>query len=197
MQIAAETLSKAAAYKILTGVVVPRPIAWISTVGANGLTNLAPFSCFTFVSADPPMIGFSCGLRDGQRKDTSRNILETGAFVVNVVDEGRLDEMHQSAADYPSDVSEIEALGLACVPSVLVPPPRLALSPITMECKLHEVATFGRSGSEFIVGEIHLFHIRDDLLQDGKVDSEQLRPLARLAGPVYGKIGEIIRLTKA
>lgn len=194
MKIHADQLTKATAYRLLTGVVVPRPIAWVSTRSVEGRSNVAPFSCFTFVSADPPMIGFNCGLRNGQKKDTAANIHATGEFVVNVVDEPLLDPMHRSAADFPSDVDEMALLGLPIAESDLIAPLRVASSPISMECILDRAVMFGRSGSEFFVGEIKLFHIREGLFADGKVDSELLRPLARLAGPVYGKLGDIVRV---
>jgi flavin reductase (DIM6/NTAB) family NADH-FMN oxidoreductase RutF len=197
MKIYSEHLNRSSAYKLLTGVVVPRPIAWVSTVSTGGTSNLAPFSCFTFVSTDPPMIGFNCGLRDGQRKDTARNILETKEFVVNIVDEPLLDQMHQSAADYPPDTSEMELLQVPCTASDLVSPLRIASSPISMECHLDQVVKFGKSGSEFFVGEIKIFHVRDGLLLDGKIDSEELRPVARLGGPVYGRLGEVLRMQRS
>ncbi len=197
MKIYSEHLNRSSAYKLLTGVVVPRPIAWVSTVSTGGTSNLAPFSCFTFVSTDPPMIGFNCGLRDGQRKDTARNILETIELGVNVVDEPLLDQMHQSAADYPPDISEMELLRVPCTASDLVSPLRIASSPISMECQLDQVVRFGNSGSEFFVGAIKIFHIREGLLSNGKIDSEELRPVARLAGPVYGKLGEFVRLQRS
>lgn len=197
MKIASEQLTKSAAYKLLTGVVVPRPIAWVSTMSAAGLSNIAPFSCFTFVSADPPMIGINCGLRDGRRKHTAANIVETGAFVVNIVDEPLLDPMHRSAADYADGIDEIELLNLPSVACDLVAPRRVAASPISMECVLSDRVAFGRSGSEFIVGEVKLFHIRDGLFENGRIDTERLRPLARLAGPVYGKLGDIVRVQRS
>jgi flavin reductase (DIM6/NTAB) family NADH-FMN oxidoreductase RutF len=197
MKIRSKELTKSAAYKLLTGVVVPRPIAWVSTMSKQGRSNLAPFSCFTFVSTDPPMIAFNCGLRDGRRKDTAVNILETSEFVVNIVDDSLLDPMHRSAADYPDDVDEIELLELPSVSSDLIAPRRIASSPISMECVLDQAVKFGRAGSEFFVGEIQMFHVRDGLFKDGKIDSEYLRPLARLAGPVYGKLGEIVRVQRS
>lgn len=197
MRIAAESLSKASAYKLLTGVVVPRPIAWVSTMSEGGVANLAPFSCFTFVSADPPMIGFNSGLRDQRRKDTARNIFETREFVVNIASFLMLDVVHASAADYPEEQSEIELLGLASEPSDTIRPPRLKDCPISLECVLDRMVPYGRSGSEFITGEIRLFHIRDDLIADGKIDTEALSPLMRLAGPVYASLGQIVRLEKA
>ncbi|TCT02197.1 flavin reductase like protein [Aquabacter spiritensis] len=140
------------------------------------------------------MIGVNCGLRDGSRKDTARNIAETGEFVVNIVDDGFLEKVHVSAADYSADVSELEVLNLDCAPSDSLAVPRILSCPINLECTLDRIIPFGRAGSEFFVGEVKLFHIRDGLLADGKVDSELLRPLGRLAGPVYGKLGEVIRM---
>lgn len=193
-KIFSSSLDGAGAYKLLTGVVVPRPIAWISTRSGAGITNIAPFSCFTFVSSDPPMVGFNCGLRHGARKDTARNIAETGEFVVNVVDDGLLEQVHQSSADYAADVSELDVLGLECAPCDTVAVPRVLACAINLECTLDQIVPFGRAGSEFFVGEIRLFHIRDGVMADGKVETAALRPLARLGGPVYGKLGEIIRV---
>lgn len=192
MKISADSLNGATAYRLLTGVVVPRPIAWVATLSAAGLVNLAPFSCFTFVSADPPMVGFNAGLRGGIRKDTARNIHERGEYVVHVVDENLVDPMHMSAEDYPSDVSEAEALGLATEPSDAVAVPRLSGAPIALECVFDRAVSFGRSGSEFLVGEVKLFHVRDGLCTNGKIDTQLLRPVGRLAGPVYGTLGDII-----
>jgi flavin reductase (DIM6/NTAB) family NADH-FMN oxidoreductase RutF len=197
VKIHSDTLSNAAAYKLLTGVVVPRPIAWISTISPSGLSNLAPFSCYTFVSSDPPMIGFNCGRKDGAPKDTAANIHATGQFVVNIVDETMLDPMHRSSAEFPADIDEMEVLGIANEPSDLVSPRRITASPISLECVLDRAITFGRAGAEFLVGEVRLFHIRDDLIRNGRVDTGHLRPLARLAGPVYARLGDIIRLDEA
>ncbi|MGQ9371701.1 flavin reductase family protein [Azospirillum sp. ST 5-10] len=179
-----------AAYKLLCGVVVPRPIAWVSTRSAAGVSNLAPFSCFTFVSHRPPMLGVSIGRRPGGLKDTARNIHETGEFVVHIADETLLAPLHRSGAEYPPDVSEADRLGLALVPSRLVAPRRVAAAPVAMECRLHSVLDFGNN--QFFVGEIQLFLVRDGLAADGKIDTARLRPLARLAGPNYATLGEII-----
>lgn len=182
-----------AAYKLLCGLVVPRPIAWVSTRSAAGASNLAPFSCFTFVSHRPPMLGISIGRRPDGFKDTARNIHEMQDFVVHIGDETLLDPLHRSGAEFPPEVSEAELLGLELVPSKLVTPLRVARAPVAMECRLHKVIDLG--SNQFFVGEIQLFHIREGLAVDNKVDAGRLRPVARLGGPNYSTLGEIIGMT--
>lgn len=186
-----------AAYKLLCGIVVPRPIAWVSTRSLSGLSNLAPFSCFTFVSHRPPMLGVSIGRRpsspSGGFKDTARNIHETQEFVVHIGDETLLDPLHRSGAEFPPEISEAEQLGLELVPSKLVSPLRVAKAPVAMECRLHKVVDFGNN--QFFVGEIHLFHIREGLAAGTRIDAGRLRPIARLGGPNYTTLGEIIGMT--
>jgi len=194
-QIRSTDLTPEQTYRLMTGVVVPRPIAWITTRGADGVVNLAPFSCFTFVSNKPPMVGINIGRKAGVRKDTARNVHATGEFVVNIGDETLIDAIHQSAVEYPAHVSEPEVLGLVVQPSEMVAPPRLQAAPISLECRLHSIIPFGDTGAEFVVGEVLVFHVRDNLLRDGKIDTAQLRPVARLAGPNYAGLGPIV--TKA
>jgi len=182
-----------AAYKLLCGVVVPRPIAWVSTRSADGISNLAPFSCFTFVSHRPPMLGVSIGRRPNGFKDTARNIHATREFVVHIGDETLLDPLHRSGGEFPPEVSEADLLGLELVPSRHVAPLRVARAPVAMECCLHTVIDLG--SNQFFVGEIQLFHIRDGLAVGNKVDAAQLRPVARLGGPNYATLGEIIGMT--
>jgi len=194
-QIRSTDLTPEQTYRLMTGVVVPRPIAWITTRGADGVVNLAPFSCFTFVSNKPPMVGINIGRKAGVRKDTARNVHATGEFVVNIGDETLIDAIHQSAVEYPAHVSEPEMLGLALQSSDTVAPPRLQAAPISLECRLHSIIPFGETGAEFVVGEVLVFHVRDGLLHDGKIDTARLRPVARLAGPNYAGLGPIV--TKA
>ena len=141
------------------------------------------------------MLGFNCGMRGDTRKDTSRNINAYGEYVVNIADESLLEALHLSSEDHPPHVSEVELLGLETAPSVLIRTPRLARAPISMECRLHQVLSFGSTNPEFFVGEVVMFHIRDDLYHNGKIDTKKLRPICRLGGPTYATLGEIITMS--
>jgi flavin reductase (DIM6/NTAB) family NADH-FMN oxidoreductase RutF len=183
-------LEPAEVYKLVTGIVVPRPIAWITSIDTAGRVNLAPFSAFTMVSNDPPMVGVNIGLRSGEHKDTGRNILETGEYVVNIPDWSMRNEVHESGRERPPGFDEAQHLGLRTIASDLVAAPRLALAPVSLECRLSRQVEFGRAGARFTVGEIVRFHVRNDLLQGGKIDTRTLDPLLRLGGPNYARIGE-------
>ncbi len=195
MDINSSDLDEAGAYKLLTGMVVPRPIAWVTTLAASGGVNLAPFSAFTFVSNKPPMVGISVGRKAGILKDTGNNILVSKEFVVHIADDSLIQAVHQSSFEYEAHISEVSELGLQTLPSTHVEVPRLAIAPISMECRLHRSIAFGDFGSEFMVGEVLCFHINDELLINGKIDSAVLRPLCRLAGPKYARLGEILDVT--
>ncbi|SAI51905.1 Flavin reductase like domain [Bordetella ansorpii] len=192
MRISASNLDPEQTYKLMSGIVVPRPIAWISSLNAEGVVNLAPFSCYTFVSNTPPMIGVNIGRKAGQRKDTANNILERRHFVVNIGDETLLDALHASAEEHPPHVSEADLLGLGVLPGEAIETPRLADAPISLECRLHSVTPFGDTGAEFYVAEVLLFHIRDALIHAGKIDTRELRPVCRIGGPNYATLGAIV-----
>jgi len=194
MQLPADTLSAEATYRLLSGVVVPRPIAWITTLTETGTVNLAPFSCFTFVSNKPPLLGVNIGRKRGIRKDTGANIHAMREFVVNIGHSGQLNAIHESSVEHAPDVSEVELLGLRTLPGVTVRTPYLAEAPVAMECKLDRVIEFGETGAEFIVGQVTMFHIRDGLYRDGKVQTKELDPVARIGGPNYATLGEIVTL---
>ncbi len=194
MKLYADSLGPEQTYKLMTGIVVPRPIAWISSVSASGLVNVAPFSCYTIVSNKPPMIGVNIGRKAGVRKDTASNIIRSENFVVNIADETLLEPLHQSAAEYPPEISETQLLELETLPGESMPVPRLAAAPISLECTLHSVTPFGETGAEFFVGEIKVLHIRNDLVNNGKIDSTMLRPICRLGGPNYATLGTVITL---
>ena len=188
-------------YKIMIGSVVPRPIAFVSTVSTDGDLNLAPFSYFTAISADPPTICFAPGRRasDGERKDTLSNIEAVGEFVVNVVTEAIGPAMNATAVEYPAGTNEFEIAGLTPVPSRVVKPPRVEESPINMECKLYQMVPIGpaqRGGSTLVIGEIVMFHIADELYEEGRVKIHELNPLGRLAGTEYTTLGKIISMER-
>lgn len=194
MQVAAKSLDAEEAYRLLSSVVVPRPIAWITSVSPEGVVNLAPFSCFTFVSNRPPLIGVTIGRKGTRRKDTGANIHATQEFVINIGDSAQMEQIHLSSTEHPPGVSEVDLLGLRTAPSIAIRCPRLADAPVAMECRLHRVVEFGVLGSEFIVGEIVQFHFRDGLYRDGKVETAELRPVCRLGGPNYATLGPIVAL---
>jgi flavin reductase (DIM6/NTAB) family NADH-FMN oxidoreductase RutF len=196
MRIDATTLDGEAAHQLLKGCVAPRPIAWISTIGENGVVNAAPFSCFTFVATEPPMLCFSVELRRGQKKDTLRNVEHTRDFVVNLVSEELARAMNATAQDFPPEVGELAQVGLTSAPSERVRAPRIAEAPVSLECRVTQILELGRSRHSLVIGEVWLAHVRDDLYRDGTVDLQRLRPLGRLAGNQYGKLGEIFELAR-
>jgi flavin reductase (DIM6/NTAB) family NADH-FMN oxidoreductase RutF len=181
-------LDIAANYKLLIGLIVPRPIAWVTSRSPNGKINLAPFSAFTFVSTVPPMVGISAA----GHKDTPNNIAASGEFVVNVADTSLVEPLHLSSVEHPREISEVEELGLELADSSEISTPRLAIAPASMECRLHSVCEYGTLKIRFVVGDVLAFHIRDDLVVNGKVKTSRLDPLARLAGPLYSGIGSEI-----
>lgn len=194
MEICPSDLSAEESYKLITGIVVPRPIAWVTTLSSSGIANLAPFSAFTFVSPRPPMLAISVGHKSGTYKDTARNILETEEFVVHIADQPLIEKVHASATEFPSDVSEIETLGLQTVPCRLVAPPRIESTPVAMECRLRHCMEFGETRSRLLVGEVVHIHLRDGLVVNGKIDTARLNPIARIAGPTYAALGEIVTM---
>ena len=194
MRILAAELDPQQTYKLITGAVVPRPIAWICTRSPEGVLNLAPFSAFTFVSTKPPLLGVNVGRKAGVRKDTGHNIHASGEYVVHIGDVPLVHAIHESAVEHAPDVSEVELLGLETAPSDCIAVPRLTAPPIAMECRLHRAIEFGDTGAEFIVGVVLAFHVRDGLLQGGKIDSAALDPLCRLAGPNYASLGRVISM---
>jgi flavin reductase (DIM6/NTAB) family NADH-FMN oxidoreductase RutF len=176
-------------YKLLIGAVVPRPIAFVSTLSREGIPNLAPFSFFTAVSANPPVICFCPVRRPGPApyKDTLSNIVATGEFVVNIVSEEFAAKMNATSAEFPPEVDEFQASGLTPVPSDLVRPPRVAESHIQMECKLYltiEIGELPGSGN-LVLGEVVRFHVDDPYFDDFKIDPDKLRPIGRMGGSTY------------
>ena len=194
MRIDPAYLDAETAYRLITGVVVPRPIAWVTSLSATGVLNLAPFSACTFVSPKPPMLAISVGRKGGIYKDTAQNILNNEEYVVHIADSSLMTAVHESSTEHPPDVSEVEELRLSTLPGERIKVPRLAAAPVAMECRFRQCLEFGETRSRLIVGEVLVFHIRDGLLNNGKIETEALDPIARIAGPRYAKLGEIVTL---
>lgn len=173
-------------YRILIGSVVPRPIAFVSTISPAGVRNLAPFSFFNAISADPPLVCFSTAFRE-PRKDTYVNVKSTGEFVVNIVSEEFAEKMNFASGEYPHGVDEFEISGLTPVASDLVRPPRVAESHINMECRLNRILDFSArpGGASLIIGEVVRFHIDDALVSNFRVDADKLRAIGRMGGNEY------------
>jgi len=178
-----------AMYRLMTAVVIPRPIAFISTVSAAGQRNLAPFSYFNAISSAPPLISVAFSDRADDPKDTLRNIRETGEFVVNMVTEPLLPAMARTAGEWPRATDEFVVAGLTAEPARRVKAPRVAESPVHLECRLHREIELGNA--RLVVGEILLAEIRDDVLTDGRPDATKLGAVGRLSGEWYSLMREV------
>jgi flavin reductase (DIM6/NTAB) family NADH-FMN oxidoreductase RutF len=168
-------------YKLLTNLVVPRPIAWVTSLGPDGVVNLAPFSFFNAVGSDPLYVLFSVGRNDaGEAKDTARNVRASGEFVVNLVTEELFDAMNVSAADFPFGQSELEAAGLHAAPSARVRVPRVAESQASLECRLYSEQALGEN--TLFIGEVVMFHVADRLMGPN-LHVNGFAPIGRLGSP--------------
>jgi flavin reductase (DIM6/NTAB) family NADH-FMN oxidoreductase RutF len=182
-----KTLDPQLVYKLLIGSVLPRPIAWVSTISSDGVRNIAPFSFFTVASIDPPMVCVSVQRPEvswKRAKDTIGSIAETREFVVNIATSELLDQVVMTAVSYPPDVDEFVVAKLTPVASDIVAAPRIAESPVNMECQLHRMINLG--ADVLVIGRVVRFHFRDDLLDSRlRMRVNLLRPLGRLAGPDF------------
>jgi flavin reductase (DIM6/NTAB) family NADH-FMN oxidoreductase RutF len=184
-------MDRSSFYKLLTSVVVPRPIAWVSTLSDSGTANLAPHSFFTVSCVEPPIVQFtSVG-----RKDTLRNVETTREFVVNFAPEQLFEQINATATDFPHGVSEFEAVGIAREPSAVVKPPRVAASPAVLECELHSTVLLG--DSTIVLGRIVHAAVSEALLDgDGHPEVRGLRPLARLGKDEWSTLGEVLEMSR-
>lgn len=199
MRVEPSTLHGKELHDFFSSIVVPRPIAFVSTVNAEGRFNAAPFSAFTRLTLDPPLLVLAIGRRKGQKKDTVRNIEVTGDFVVNMVDEKLAQAMNQTAADYPPEVDEIKETGLTAVKSEKVKSPRIGESPLSMECRLAQTIEFGTKPgrSTIILGEILVVHVKDEILTDGKLDPRKAKIIARLGdGNLYCRTTDVFQMRR-
>jgi len=193
-------------YKLMAGIIVPRPVALVSTIDRNGVVNLAPFSFYSGVGSNPPTVLFCPALRTpleggpshDQRKDSLRNVEETGEFVINVVSEALGGAANEAAADVAPEVDEFQLAGLTAVASEVVKPPRVAESPAQMECKLLQVIYTGHAPSSgvIVLGEVVRFHVRQDLIENFRVDPAGLDALGRMAGSTWVRTRDRLELQR-
>jgi flavin reductase (DIM6/NTAB) family NADH-FMN oxidoreductase RutF len=177
-------------YSFLTSVVLPRPIAWVSSRSEEGVDNLAPHSFFTVSSVDPPIVQFtSIG-----RKDSLRNVEQTREFVVCLTPEWLFDQVNATGTDFPADVSEFDAVGIQREPSLRVAPPRVARSPVALECELHTTLTFGVG--TVVMGRVVHAVIDEDVLEGGRPAVDRLRPLSRLGGNEWATVDQVREITR-
>ena len=185
------------AYRLLISAVVPRPIGWASTIGADGSLNIAPFSFFNAVSNMPLTVMISVGQRKGLPKDTLRNAQETGEFVINIVDEDLAAAMNITSGEWAYDVNEFDRAGLATADSIDVKPPRVAAAPIALECKVTQIIPVQDTTYTLILGRVVRFHIRSGLLRpNGQIDAALLKPVARLSGDEYATLGRVFEMPR-
>lgn len=185
--------------RVITGVVVPRPIAFVSTISPDGLLNVAPYSFFNVVSYDPATVIFSSSRHAGdKRKDTLANIENTGEYVVNIVVDDIAEAMNLTAAEYPAEESEFDIAGLSPAPSDLVRPPRVAESPVNLECKLNQIIPLGEGDHQhgLVIGEVVLVHVRDDIIDGHRINHQLLKPTGRLAGNMYCHTGDVFEMAR-
>ena len=195
MIVSPSDISHSELYGILLNSVAPRPIAWVSTISGSGQPNLAPFSFFNCVCVDPPLLAFAPGLRPskqaqashGEPKDTLRNVRETGEFVVNTVTYELREAMNSTSGEYDASVNEFELAKVNPEPSKIVRPPRVAESPVSFECKLHQIVDFSPAptSSSLVIGQIVAIHINDAHLKEGRLDRNSLDLIGRMGGIQY------------
>ncbi|HRK01759.1 MAG TPA: flavin reductase family protein [Oligoflexia bacterium] len=200
VEVDVEKLPFQEAYKLIIGSIVPRPIAWVSTVNKSGVSNLAPFSFFNGVCSNPPSVLF-CPVNtpEGREKDTLVNIRDNRQFVVNLVSRGLAEKMNQTSANYPFGISEFKEAGLTEGKCKKVKPPRVLEAPISMECELIEIVKVGPGGpgsGAVVIGKILHMHFDPAVYKDGKILIEAFDPIARLAGSAYCPVRDIFTLDR-
>lgn len=189
------------AYKLLVGSILPRPIAFVTTIDDKGVVNAAPFSFFTAICADPMLICFSPMRRgtDGKKKDTLANIELTREFVVNIVSEEWIEKMNICAAEYPAELDELDISGLQKESSQVVNPPRVKESKVHLECSLNQVLHFGENAGagSLVIGKVEHVHVAEELYENGRINTDKLKPVGRMAGQMYTKpLGEVFELVR-
>ncbi|WAH38692.1 flavin reductase family protein [Alicyclobacillus dauci] len=185
-------------YKFLIGSIIPRPVAFVTTLSETGTLNAAPFSYFNVVTANPPLISVSVQRVNGVPKDTARNAMAQKAFVVHVCDETNVEAINQTSATLPASESEVEFAHLTPVDSLKIPVPGVMEAKIRMECTLETVVQLGGTppSCDLLIGRVVAYHIDDALYNNGRIDPVKLQPIARLAGNDYARLGDIFTLAR-
>lgn len=186
-------------YKLLSGSVIPRPIAFVTSEDEKGNLNGAPFSFFNVVNNKPPMIAIAAQRSNGKRKDTAINIEKTKEFVVHITDEFNIEDINETTAPLKYEDNELERTSLTLISSSIIQTPAVKEANIRFECKLDQIIQLGtkNDGADLIIGEVVMYHISEDVyFEDSKIDSNQLKPVARLAGNNYSKLGDIFTIKR-
>ena len=184
------------AYKLATGLIVPRPIGWIGTVSAAGVDNVAPYSFFNVMSGDPVHVIFSPG--GGARKDTLDNVREVDEFTVNIVTAETVEAMNTTAATLPADEDEFDHAGITKVPSLEIAPCRVAEATATMECRVIDIVHIGRegAGNHLVIGEAVMIHVADRVLDGTRINQEELKAIGRHAGNWYSNATDLFTVER-
>lgn len=181
-------------YKFLIGAIIPRPIAFITSMSEDGVVNAAPFSFFNIISSNPPMISVSIQRKKGEMKDTARNIKANGQFVVHIVDTDNVEKINETAANLPPEESEIDRAGLTLVDSTKIQVPGVKEAKVRIECELETALQLGGDGEnpgcDFIIAKVAYYHIEESIYDDGRIDPDKLAAVSRLAGNDYAQIGK-------
>ena len=200
MQFDIQNTESSALYKLLTGTVIPRPIGWVSTIDNNGINNLAPFSFFNVVSEDPPHVMFSTVRTGNKNKDTLNNILDNNQFVVNLVTEEVVVQMNTTSQSVTSDIDEFELAGVTPINAIYIKPKRIKESLVHFECEMvhhYFIENHQNGGACIIIGKIITMHIDDTILMENyRINLDKYKPVARLAGSNYSKLGEIFSIKR-
>lgn len=189
------TISERENYKFLIGSIIPRPIAFVTSLSEEGVLNGAPFSYFNIVSSNPPMVSVSIQRSKGNQKDTARNILKKKEFVIHIVDEHNVEQINQTAATLTPSESEIELAKLTPIESSKITVSGIKEAKVRLECVLEHALELGdtiaQPGCDFLIGRVVQYHIEEDIYEEGRIDPRGLGAVSRLAGNDYAKIGEI------
>lgn len=180
-------------YKLLTGLIIPRPIGWVGTIAADGTRNLAPYSYFNAVAATPPTVVFSTGRPQGKVKDTLANVIATREFTLSIVDERLTDKMHASSESYPPDIDEFDEVELTAAVGDLVEAPYVAEAYAALECRVNRIVDLGDPVTASVVfGDVLRIHVADQVLDGTRIDHRQLRAVGRIAGTTYVTTADVL-----